>query len=957
MRKMRKFLTMLTLMLVTLSSTIFAQGFPALGSSKINLDEEIKLDGKVRYGKLANGLTYYIKTNRTPENRAEFQLAVNAGSVLETEAEVGLAHFTEHMGFNGTKFYPGNEMIDALEKEGIVFGRQINAYTGFDQTVYMVTLPTDKDELFNMGLKILDGWAFSMLMTGDEIDAERGVIIEEWRTGQGAQDRLRAKTWPTMLKGSLYPERLPIGTLENLENFEHETIRGFYKKWYRPDNMAVIVVGDFDADEMEKQVIDYFSMNDAPTTPLNRPVPDIPDNKEPLIAIATDKEAVGNSIQYFYKHPAQDVKTIGDYRTRYLVYSLYSEMFNARLREISDKKNSPFMGAGAAYTSFISRKTDAYYNSISAKDGRILDALNVMMVENKRVVDHGFVATELERAKESLLTRYERHAKEESKAESSRFAAEYVEHFLEGDPAPGARIEYRWARELVDDITLEEVNSLAGQWITDENFVLVLTMAEEEGKKKRRSKIPTEKDILKTMKKVEKTKTKPYIDNVKTEPFLVKEPKAGKVSKRVDNEKFDYTELTLSNGATVILKSTDFKNDEILLSAWSPGGTSLYPDSKIMNANYAASIVDASGIGNYDHSDLIKFLKGKTVGVSPYISELEEGFRGSSSPKDFEILLQYLYMFFEAPRKDKDVLDREISKLETQINMLKNMPEFDFQIELMKTTYPQDKRSILIPTEAQLKQLNINEIYKIFRERFSDASDFTFTFVGNIDIDETIPLIEKYIGSLPSKGKKEEWINRSTPFAKGLVDKVVYKGQEKGMMVLAAEMDFEWNDKERMATSILGDIVSIKLVETIREEMGGTYSPTFILSYEAYPEPTSTFMAIYSCDPETVDELTDATWEVFDEIMENGPTDVDLAKVKEQMIRARETAVEKNNYWNSAIKGSRWYEFDLRTFEEYSAFVNSITLEDVHAVAKKYLDYKEHVRVSLKPESMDPSKN
>lgn len=949
---MKNRILLVALLCLAIVTTGFAQGAKTSAKkSEIKLDEQIKLDGKVRYGKLANGLTYYVRSNKKPENRAEFQIAVNAGSVLEEADQLGLAHFTEHMGFNGTKHYPGNEMIDALEKQGIVFGREINAYTGFDQTVYTVTLPTDKKELFSMGLKILDGWASGMLLTTTEIEKERGVITEEWRMGQGAQDRLRSKTWPTMLKGSLYAERLPIGTFESLKNFKPESLRRFYKKWYQPDNMAIIVVGDFDADEMEQKIKDYFGIMNAPTTPTARPTLTIPNNKEPLITIATDKEAQGNSIQFFYKHPALEVKTIGDYRTRYLLYSLYDEMLEARLNEIADKKDCPFIGAGAGYTDFLARPTQAYYNSISAKDGKIMQSLEAMMTENQRVVLHGFLQTELDRAKESLLTKYDKAAKEESKTESGRFAAEYVNHFLEGSPTPGARIENKWAKELVEGITLEEVNALAKKWITDENFVLVMTLPEA-----KTVKVPTEKEVLSLISKVKKSSPKPYVDNVKNEPFLVKEPKAGKVTKRVDNKEFGFTELTLSNGATVILKSTTFKNDEILLNAWSAGGTSLYPDNKLINAQFAASIIDACGIGNYDNSQLQKFLKGKTVGVTPSISDLQEGFSGSSNPQDFEILLQYLNMYFEAPRKDKDVLDKEISKLQTQINMYKNMPEFEFQMQMMKAMKPTDKRTILLPTEEQLKKMNIEEMYTIFKERFSDASDFTFSFVGNLDIDKTIPMIEKYIGSMPSKGKKEQWLDKEAPFATGVVDKVVYKGEaNKGAMVLATNTTFEWNDKERLATRILGDICDIKLTETIREELGGTYSPSFQLSYDKYPRAEASLVAYYSCDPENVEKLTKATWGVLDKVMNEGPSDVDLAKVKEQLIRSRQTQVEKNGYWSGSIQGSRWYGFQMQSVEAYTASVNAITLADIQAVAKKYLKHDNYVRVALKPEAMKPA--
>ena len=930
-----------------ISTTGFAQNKKA-----VNLDEQIKLNGKVRTGKLANGLTYYVRANNKPANRAEFQIAVNAGSVLEEANEQGLAHFTEHMGFNGTKHYPGNTMIDDLEKEGIVFGREINAYTGFDQTVYMVTLPTDNARLFDMGLKILDGWASGMLMTGEEIDKERGVIIEEWRMSQGGSERLRAKTWGTMLKGSKYAERLPIGTLENLENFKYEDIRGFYQKWYRPDNMAIIVVGDFDADEMEQKVIDYFTMTPKHCTPLERPVYTIDNNKEPLVCVATDKEATSTQIQMFYKHPAKDVKTWGDYREQYLVNSLFEIMFDERLSELGEKKSCPYMQAGAGYGGFLARPVAAYQMYVVAKEGKVMEALEAMMLENRRLQQHGFLQTELDRAKESLLERYERAAKEESKTESSRIAAELVDYFLENTPMPGAIIENKWAKAMMESITLEEVNALIGKWMTEENFVCTISMPEKKG-----VKVPTEDKVLKAIEKCKKANTKAWVDNVKTEPFLAQEPKGGKIESTTKNEKFDYTEYVLSNGAKVIVKKTNFKNDEILTHAESNGGSSIYDDKDIMNVNFAASIVDGSGIGNYDHSQLMKFMKGKSFGISPSIGELQDVLSGSCSPKDFETQLQYIYLFFTAPRIDKEVLASEIDKMKTQINMVKNMPEFAFQEKWIKSMYPNDKRTIMIPTEAQLKQLNADKMLKIFKERFSDASDFTFTFVGNIDEKTMLPLIEKYIGGLPSlKGKKaEKWQDRSSAFAKGIVDETVYAGEaNKGLMTITFENNFDWND--RLATNALDNICSIKLTETIREELGGTYSPSFSLSYEKYPQAKSTAMCYYTCDPTTVDKLTNATFEVLDKLIAEGPTATDLDKVKEQLILERKGRMEKNGYWLGQIIGSRFYGYEMQTLEEYSAAVNALTIEDIKAVAAKYLKHDGYVRVSMKPESMKPAK-
>lgn len=936
---------------VTLITTGFAQNKKA---AKVNLDEQIKLNGKVRTGKLANGLTYFVRSNNKPANRAEFQIAVNAGSVLEEPNEVGLAHFTEHMNFNGSKQYPGNSMISELEKKGIVFGREINAYTGFDQTVYTLTLPTDDKELFDMGLKILDGWAFGALMTGEEIDKERGVIIEEWRMSQGGSERLRAKTWGTMLKGSKYAERLPIGTLDRLQNFVYDDIRGFYKKWYQPDNIAIIVVGDFDADEMEQKVIDFFTMQPAPCSPTVRPVYTIDNNKEPLVCVATDKEATSTSVSMFYKHPAKEVKTIADFREQHLVYNLFEIMFSERLNELGQKKTCPYMGAYAGYGGFLARPVAAYQMYVTAKEGKVMKAIEAVMLENRRLQQHGFLQSELDRAKEALLEQYDQAAKEESKTSSGNIAAALVDYFLENEPMPGAIMENKWAKALMDGITLDEVNALINKWITDENFICTVSMPEKKG-----VKVPTEKDVLALIEKCKKADTKAWVDNTKNEPFLANEPKGGKIVSSSKNEKFDYTEYVLSNGAKVIVKKNNYKNDEILVKAESNGGSSLYADKDMMNVQYAASIIDASGIGTYDHSQLMKFMKGKSFGLSPEIGELQDELSGSCSPKDFETELQYMYLFFTAPRADKEVLENTIDKMKTQINMVKNMPEFAFQEEWIKAMHPNDKRTIILPTEAQLKQLDLNKMLKIFKERFSDASDFTFTFVGNIDEATMLPLIEKYIGGLPSSNGKnpEKWQDRSTEFAKGVVKKDVFKGEaEKGLMTITYTNPFNWSDKDRLATRALNNVCSIKLTEVIREQMGGTYSPSFMLDYDKYPKAEATTMCYYTCDPSKVDELTDATFAVLDEIIANGPTEVDLAKVKEQLIKERETAVERNSYWFSLIPASKFYGYEMQTVEEYTAAVNALTIEDLKAVAQKYLKHDGYVRVALKPAAMQDSK-
>lgn len=939
-----------SILAIGLCLLLSATGFSQNKSSKVNLSQEMKLEGTIRYGKLDNGMTYYVKSNKKPENRAEFYLAVNAGSVLEEEDQLGLAHFTEHMGFNGTKQFPGNELIDALQKEGITFGRDNNAYTAFDQTVYNLTLPTDKPELFNLGLKVLDGWASGMLMMANQIDDERGVIIEEWRGGRGADDRMRQKFWPVILKGSRYADRLPIGTLENLQNFKYSSIRNYYQKWYRPDNEAIIVVGDFDADEMVQKIKDYFTMNVKPTTPLERPEYSIPDNKEPLVAVATDKEATSNSFAVLYKHPAKTMKTVGDFREQELMTNLYETMIANRLSEMTQKKGCPFMGAQIGYTpTFIARNIGGYIIAGTAKDGKVLESLKVLMEENQRVLQHGFLSTELDRAKEIVLEQYERASKEANKMYNGTWAGMLVDNFLEGTPVPGARAEYKWAKALIDDITLDEVNGMAKNWVTKENIIAYVTMPERKG-----LKIPTEEQIKKIILDADKLKTKPYVDTYKEVPFFTANVKAGKITKEAKNDEFGFTEWTLSNGAKVIVKPSDLSDNQIIMSSWSNGGTSLYPDDMLFNAQMAASIIDGSGIGQMDHNQLQKFQSKHTFGTEPYISELTEGINGSVTPKDLELLFQYVYMYFTAPAKDKEVLDVQIENLRSQLKTIQNSPDIAFSLQLQKSMYPNDKRSISIPTEKQINSLNIDKMYKIFKERFSNASDFTFEFVGKFDINTIKPLVEKYIGGLPSTGKTEQWKDVSPKFAKGVVNDVVYKGTEdKVNIFMVMNKPFVNGDKEKRVIDVMGEILQIKTTQKIREELGATYSPYMGVDYGILPTPKFVWQAYYSCAPENVDKVVDATWEILDNMAKEGADDVNLAKAKEQLIKRRESSyTSSDSFWAGVIQNSYIYNTPIMNMEAYTNLVNSITSDDIKAAAAKYLKHDEYVKVMLMPETL-----
>lgn len=934
------------LKLFLLAVLIMATGLGNAQTSKsTNISNQpLPSDQKVITGQLENGLKYYIRANKKPEKRAVFFLAVDAGSVLERDDQMGLAHFCEHMGFNGTKQFPGNTLVSELEKKGVIFGRDINASTGLESTQYYVVLPTDDSVLFDMGLKILDGWAFNMMMTETEIDKERGVIIEEWRLYRSADERMMAKTLPIELKGSPYASRLPIGTLESLQGFTYKSLRDFYKSWYRTDNMSIIIVGDFDPVEMEQKVKDFFTMTAPASTPLNRTVYEIPGNQKPLIAIASDKEATSTDISVNYKKPAMVFKTYADYR-KVMTINLFCHMLRQRYDEISEQKTSPFTWGGAWYGDYWSKKNDAFSLSFSAKEGKALPTLEVMLTEIKRLEQHGFLATEFERSKSSFLASMEKSAKEADKKDSRNHAYTLANSFYGDRPFISDSMNYELTKLFINDITIDEINNLIKEMISEENITVVLTMPE-----KKEIKVPTEIDIQKIFDKVKNMKTTPYIDKVNTAPFLVKQPVPGKVTSKKENSVLGYTELVLSNGAKVIIKPTTYQNDEIQLVAFSVGGNSKYPDNKLINAYYATDVVSSSGIGNYTSVDYTKFMMGKKYSIYPYISTYEEGFNGTSTVKDFEYFLQHLYMYFEAPRADQDVLDRMMTEWKDQISMQKNSRDYQFSKFTQQQMYPNYSRMIFLD-EKTITKINLGEMKKIFKERFTNAGDFTFILVGNIDVEQAIPMIEKYIGGIPGKSMKEDFIIRQPEFAKGIVDKNFKMGvSEKTVVSIGTYQPYVWSEKSMLAISALNSVMQIKMTENIREKLGGTYGARLSVSPTKWPVGKITMNINLGCEPARIEELTNTIWATIDEVMAIGPTAVDLKKVKEQMIRSYEVSLENNRTWTSGIKGFYFLENPFYTLEQYKTLVNELTIEDVKAVAQ-YMKHNEYVRTILLPES------
>jgi zinc protease len=910
-----------------------------------NLKDTIPTDPNVVVGKLDNGLTYYIRKNKKPENRVELRLAVNAGSILENKSQQGLAHFTEHMCFNGTKNFPHNKLVDFLQKTGVKFGADINAGTSFDQTIYMLQIPTDNKGLIDTGIQVLEDWAHNVTFDDKEIDKERGVITEEWRLGLGADDRMMKKWFPVTFKNSQYAERLPIGDIEIIKNCPHDTLRKFYKDWYRPNLQAIAIVGDIDVKEMETQIKQHFGSIQNPPNPRSRTNFDIPDNKEPLISIVTDKEATNTMILLVYKHKAKINYTVEDYKI-ILAANLFNEMLSARLKEITVQPDAPFIMAQSDYGSFLARSTDAYELYAFPKENQIEKSFETLLIENERVKQFGFTATEFERMKDQMLNDFEKAAKEFDKTESSKLANEYVDNFLNKEPIPGAKNEFKFAKKLLPEITLKEVNALAAKWITDENMAVVITAPEKDG-----DKMPTEKQLTDIIVSTKKAVITAYVDKFKTEPLITEDLKGSIVISKKENKDLGFTELTFGNGVKAIIKKTDFKNDEILIKAYSPGGLSLYPDKDYISAHFASDVINESGVGNFDNTELEKKLKGKEIEIAPYIDDLKEGFDGKCSPKDFETLLQLTYLYCKAPRKDTAAFDAFMQKMKTQLKFLGSNPVYAFIDTLIKTSTSNSPRSIVIPNEKQLNQVNLDILYKIYKERFSNANDLIFFIVGNIDIDSITPALEKYLGSLPGKAKPENWIDKSPKFPAGITNFEINKGSDpKSMVGIILDEKCDWSDKNRICMRMAKEILSIKLIEVIREEMSGVYSPQVQLSFEQYPTSEFSLMIMFGCAPKNTDKLTKATFKIIKSISDKGPQEVDLSKAKEELIREREVDIKTNKFWLNKIESFYFNNEDVSMITDYNNKINAITLKDIQDFAAKYFLKDHYVRVVLKPE-------
>ena len=665
--------------------------------------QQIPLNPKVIHGKLDNGLTYYIEENAKPEKKVELRLAINAGSILEDDDQQGLAHFMEHMNFNGTKNFPGNELVDNLQSIGVRFGQHLNAYTSFDETVYILPIPLEKKENLDIGMQILEDWAFNAVMTDEEINKERGVVLEELRLGLGADKRMLDEYLPKVLYKSHYANRLPIGKKDILENFDPEVIRRFHKDWYRPDLMAVVVVGDIDAKDIEKRIKTQFGKYQNPTNARERQSFEVPNHTETLIAVESDPEASMSRVQLLYKdmEAPKKVVTEKDYRGM-LVEGLFATMLNNRLNELTNSPNPPFTYAYTYHGGTWARSKEAFQSFAMTPEGKQLDALRILLEENERVQKHGFTASELERAKSELLSRMETAYNDRDKTDSDQKVMEYVYNFLDKEPAPGVEWEYDKYQEFLPTITIDEVNGLIKNFIRDENRVVVITGPEKESITQ-----PTDSEVLAMFKTVESMDIQPYDDSVKIEKLVTELPAKGSIVKTETDSGLGTTTWTLSNGAKVTFKSTDFVNDEVLFRAQRLGGNSTLTDKDWVDTQWAYGALGEAGLNGYNKTDLDKYLSGKQVNVNPFMSSTSVGLSGSSTVKDLETLFEFIYANFTGLNKDKEAFNSYASKQGNFFNNLTSQPQFYFMIEFAKFLNSQNPRvTSIIPLQEDWDRTN-----------------------------------------------------------------------------------------------------------------------------------------------------------------------------------------------------------------------------------------------------------
>ncbi len=925
--------------------TIVAMLFVLTGAIA-QMPQALPLDPKIRSGQLENGLTYFVMQNAEPKGQAEFYIAQKVGSILEEENQRGLAHFLEHMAFNGTKHFPDNKVISYLETIGVRFGSNLNAYTSIDQTVYNISaVPVRREGIIDSCLLILHDWAAEILLEEQAIDEERGVIREELRTRNNAQMRMIEEMLPDMYPGSRYAHRLPGGLVEVVNNFTYDELRDYYHKWYRPDLQGIIVVGDIDPVVIEEKIIKLFGAIPRPVDPAPRTEFEVPDNKDPLVAVASDPEATSTSIMLMYK---QDVlpkefrptatSLVFDYMT-----SMVTSMLNARLSEIYTKPNSPFTFANSYYGDFFVANTKAALTiSAGARDGETEKAIAAIVQEAERVKRFGFTPSELERAKANYLSRLEQTYNEREKLSNNYFVQQILNHFLTGEALPGIEMEYALMQQIAPAITIDQINTYAMSLPSDDNVVIAVMMPRKEG-----LEIPSKDAVLEAYSLAHDAELEAYAEEISDEPLVSKEPTPGKIISEVNEPMSGGTIWNLSNGATVIIKKTDFKEDQILFNASSRGGYSLFDREDLISTKVVSDVLSIGGLGNFSATDLRKVLSGKNVSVRSNVGVASEAVSGSSTPRDIETFMQLVYLNFTNIRKDDDAFQAFKSRMEAQLKNLNANPMSAFSDSLQKILYNNNPYVNRL-TLDMLEKVDYGRTLELARERFANAADFTFVFVGNIDEDKLRPLVETYIASLPgNKGRKETWSDVGMTPVTGIINRSFEREMQapKATVYSFYTGKIPYNVENLIMADIAKQIFDIVFTRTIREEEQGTYGVGVNISLGYYPHENYSFLFGFDTDVALRERLLNRAYTEIDNLVENGIDPVDFGKTVEYMTKSYEQNLRENSYWLSAISNRFLIGKDLHT--TYNAALNSITPEKLHGFIKEILSQNNRLELIM----------
>lgn len=917
--------------------------------AQLNPADKIPLDPKVKVGKLENGLTYYIRQNKKPEQKVELRLVLNAGAINEDDDQQGLAHMAEHMAFNGTKNFKKNDIVSFLQDIGVGFGNDLNAYTGFDETVYILPIPTDKPGNLEKGFQVLEDWAHNVTYNTEDIEGERAVILEESRLGKGANDRMVKKIYPKLFNDSKYGRRIPIGKDSIIRYFPPDAIRRFYKEWYRPNLMAVVVVGDIDPAKAEEMIRKHFAGLVNPPNERKREAFSVAPYKNSDAVVSTDKEATSYSVYIQYPFlPEAAATTIGEYR-KDLVKRIYTSLLNQRLQELTQKENPPFLGASVNFGGFA-RGYSGFSAGAGAGTGDVNRALNALVEEVERAKRFGFTESELERSRKTILSSFERAYNDRDKTESSNYVEEYVQHFLENEPSPGIEKEFEYVKSILPTITLAEVNAVSAAFKDEKNrFVYVMGPDAKPGQS-----LPDGNQLLAAIDAKEKADIKPYEEKAIASSLMTKEPKAGKIISRKANTVMGTTELKLSNGITVTLKSTDFKNDQILMAAGRFGGKSNYKLEDKFNAEYAVPAVTAMGVGNFTPTDLRKALAGKSVSVAPSFGQTTDGINGNSTVKDLETMFQLTHLYLTEPRKDTALFKSYVQRNKSQFANLSANPQAVFIDTLYKTMYGNNPMApVAVPSSSFFDKINPDRALAIYKERFGDASGMHFVFTGSFKEDQIVPLIEKYIASLPATGKKFNYVDTKVRPVTGTKNLTVNRGKEQKSLILAFyNGETPYSQDLALKAQVLSEILNIRIIEELREKVQGIYGGGTFTSLDKEPYSNFNFTLQLPCGPEKVDTLLKAVKKEFDDIIKNGPQQSYLDKVKKQLSEQDKVAMKENGTWSSYLLDMAMKNYDPKYMLQYEQLVNKLTVKDIQQAAKIFLGGANKFTAVLMPETV-----